>query len=76
MVEYQSDLNEKCMLVLHCISRFEGTSYEKLQGTVTSSFVSCCFTSAFTSPDIIFYNFLELHLASSEKRFLSQISLF
>ena len=62
------------MPVLHCISRFEGTSYQKLHDTATSSFVSC-FTSAFTSPDIFFYNFLEFHLALSEKRFLSQISL-
>ena len=60
------------MPVLHCISKFEGISYEKIQDAATSSFVSCCFTS----PDIIFYNFLEFYLALSENRFLSQISLF
>ena len=46
--------------VVHCISRFEGTSYKKLQDIATSSFISCCFTPAFTSADIIFYNFLNL----------------
>ena len=64
------------MPVIHFISRFESTSYEKFQDTATSSFVSCCFTSAFTLPDITFYNFLELHVALSEKRLLSQVFLF
>ena len=58
--------------VLHCISSFKGT-YKKLQET---AIISCCFTSAFTSAYIIFYNFLELHSTLSEKRFLSQIYLF
>ena len=39
------------MLVLHCISRLKGTSYKKLQDTATNSFISCCFTSDFTSAD-------------------------
>ena len=38
----------------------------KLKGTATSSFISC-FTSAFMSAGIIIYNFLQLHLALSEK---------
>ena len=45
--------------VVHCISRFEGTSYKKLQDIATSFFI-CCFTSAFTSADIIFATFLNL----------------
>ena len=63
------------MSVPHCISIFEGTFYKKLQDTATTSFV-CYFTSAFTSADIILNNFSELHLTLSEKRVLSQISLF
>ena len=34
------------------------------------------FYISFYIPDITFYNFLEIHVALSEKRFLSQISLF
>ena len=75
-MEHQSKLNEKCMPVLQSISRFECIFYENLEDTATSSFVSCCFTSAFISPDIIFYKFLKLHLALYEKRSLSQIYLF
>ena len=60
-MEYQAKLNEKYTSVLQCISSFEGTSYGKLQDTATSSFVCSCFISAFTSADITFYNFLELH---------------
>ena len=69
-MECNSKFNEKCMPVLHCISSFEGT-YRKLQDTDTSSFVSCCFTSAFTSADIIFYNFLELQSTKCDKNCLS-----
>ena len=69
-------VNETFTSVLDCISSFEGTYYEKLQDTVAGSFISC-FTSAFTSADIILsYRFLELHLALSVKRFLSLIFLF
>ena len=39
---------------------WEGTSVKCFQIQATSSFISC-FTSAFISADIIFYNFLELH---------------
>ena len=56
-MEYQAELNQKYMPVLHCISRFEGTSYNKLQDMTTSSFTACCFTSAFTSAR---YHFLQL----------------
>ena len=48
------------------ISSFESTPYKKLWDTTTCSFVCYCFTSAFTSGDIIFHNFLELHLKLSE----------
>ena len=37
-----------------------GTFYKKLQDTATSSFNPCCFTSALTPGDIIFYKFSEL----------------
>ena len=46
------------------------------QDTATSSFISCCFTSSFTSADIIFYSFLEICSILSEKRFSSQVFLF
>ena len=55
--------------MVHCISNFECTSYNKIQDTAISSFISCCFISAFVSADIIFYNFLEPHSTFSEKRF-------
>ena len=76
-MEYQAKLNKKYMSVLHCISVLKVIlikSY-KIQ-LATSFFISCCFTLAFTSGDIIFYKFLELHSTLSEKIFLSQIFLF
>ena len=60
------------MPVLHCHSNFEGTSYKKLQDLTTSSFISCCFTSA----DIIFYNFSELDSKLSKKYFCHKLSFF
>ena len=54
----------------------KGTSYKKLQDTATSSFIYYCFTSAFTSVDIIFQNFLDFHSLLSEKRFVTQVFLF
>ena len=42
------------------MSSFEGTSYKKLQDIATSSFISCCLTSIFTSADIIFTIFQNL----------------
>ena len=57
------------MLVLQCISGFEGTSYKKLQDIATSYFFSFCFTSVFTSADIVFYNFSELDSKLSKKDF-------
>ena len=68
-MECHSKLDEQRMPFLRCISSFDG-SYKKLKDTATNLFVSC-FTSAFTSADIIFYNFLELCSALSEKIFLS-----
>ena len=57
------------MPVLHCISSFEVTSYKSLKIQLSiSSFISFCYTSAFTSADIICNTFLELHLSLSEKK--------
>ena len=47
----------------------------KIYDTATSSFISYCFTLAFTSADIVFHNFLELH-STSVKRFSSPIFIF
>ena len=38
------------------------------QDAATSSFISCCFTSSFTSADAIFYSFLEICSILSEKK--------
>ena len=46
---------------------------KKIEGTATSSFISC-FASVFTSADIIFYSFLELHSTLSEKHFCHKFS--
>ena len=73
-MEYKPKLNEKCTPILHCVSNFEGTSYTVLQDTASMSFISCCFPSAFTSADIIFYNFMELYSTFSD--FLLQMFLF
>ena len=40
---------------------------QQQQDTATSSLIPCCFTSAFTSADIIFCNYLEPHSTFSEK---------
>ena len=63
LVEYQGKVNENYVPFLHCTSCLAGTSWK-------SSFLSCCFTWASTSADIIFYIFLKLHLTLSKKRFL------
>ena len=42
----------------------------------SSSFNSYCFTLVFTSADIIFHKFLELHSALSEKSFFHEFSFF
>ena len=60
-MEYQAKLNEKNAF-LYCISSFEGTSYKKLQFTAPSSFISCCFTSAFTSADVFLQHFTSYKL--------------
>ena len=64
------------MPVLQRISSFEGTSYKKLQDIATSSFISCCLTSIFTSADIIFYNFSELDSKLSKKYFCHKFPFF
>ena len=69
-MEYQAKLMKKTPF-LYCISSSEGTSYKKLQFTATSSFISCCFTSAFTLADTYFYNILEVYSTLFEKRFSS-----
>ena len=74
LVVYQAKLNEKCMPVLHCHSSFDRTL--KLQDIATNSFISCCFASAFTSADIIFYNFSELDSKLSKKDFFHKFSFF
>ena len=63
------------MPILQFISGFKGTSYKKLQDTATSSSLCCCFISAFTLTDIIFYKALERHSTLPEKTFLSRIFL-
>ena len=75
-MDYQPKLNKKDTPFLYCISSFEGTSYKNLEDTATSSFISYCFTLAFTSAGISFQKFLELHSTLPEKRFSSQIFLF
>ena len=75
-MEYKPELNEKCMPFLHCISSIEITSYKYLEDSVTSSYISYCFTLAFTSADIIFQNFIELHSVLSEESFLAKVFFF
>ena len=76
---FQAKLNKKYKSVLHCISSFEGTSYKKKkQDKAASSFISCFFTSAFTSVDIILC-VLEFHATLSEivkKIFVTNFPLF
>ena len=48
---------------------FESTSYKKLDYTAKILFISCCYTLAFTSADMTFYNILELHSSLSKKRY-------
>ena len=71
-MEYQPKSNKKYMPVSHFISSFESASHKKLQNTATSSLISCCFRSAFTSTDIIFYNLLQY----LKKDFRHKFSLF
>ena len=64
------------MPFLHCISSFEGNSSKNLKDTATADlFYFWLFllgvALAFTLADIIFQNFLELHLTLSEKQILS-----
>ena len=40
-----------------------------IQGITTGYFISCCFTAAFTSEDIIFYSFSELDSELSKNDF-------
>ena len=72
-MKYQPKLNEKHMPFLHCISSFEGTSYKHLKDIANSSFISC-FTLDFTSADIIFHKFVELHYL--KKKFCHKFSFF
>ena len=55
-------------LFLDYLSSFEGTSYKNPKDRATSSFISCCFTLAFTSAVIIFHKFLELHSTLSARK--------
>ena len=57
-IQHQSNwkkLNEKYIPLLPCISSFEGTSYKNFQDSCTSSFIYCCFISAFPSANMIFF---------------------
>ena len=65
-MEYQPNLNEKYTTLLHCILSFEGIyilliviKIHILDIYSTSSFISYCFTLAFTLRDIILHNFLK-----------------
>ena len=69
-MEYQAKLNEKYTLVFIL---FQVLKLLLIKRCNYQFFISFCFLSAFTSTDIIFYNFLELHSTLSEKRFLSRI---
>ena len=60
--------NEKYMSFLHCISSFEGTSYEHLSGKAIRSYFFL-FLLAFTSADIIFQKYLESHSEKKKKIF-------
>ena len=71
-MEYEPKLNEKYTLILYCILSFEGAPYQNVKDTATSSFITCCFTLAFTSADIIFHKILEFHSTLFGKRFSSQ----
>ena len=68
-VEYQSKSNEKYTrfyyIVFQILKLISIESY-KIQVPV---FVYCCFTSAFTSENIIFYNFLKLRSTLSKRYF-------
>ena len=54
------------MPFLHCIPSFEGTLDKKFLRTATRSFI--LFLLIFTSADITFHKFLELHSKLSEKK--------
>ena len=66
--------NEKYMSFLHCISSFEGTSYEHLSGKAIRSYFFL-FLLAFTSADIIFQKYLESH-SEKKKDFQHIFSIF
>ena len=58
------------MPLLHCISSFEGTSYKNIPDNAMSPIICCCFTSAFTSEDVIFHKFLECYSTFTSFPFL------
>ena len=59
--------------MLQDIATFHGKFFNYI---ATSSFISCCFLSASTSADIIFYNFSEVDLKLSKKKFHHKFSFF
>ena len=74
--KYQPKSNEKCIPFLHCISSFEGNFSKNLKDAATTDlFYFWLFllgvALAFTSADIIFQKFLELHSTLSEKQIFS-----
>ena len=67
--EYQAKLNESVhpfYIVFQVLK--VATSHKFIYNTVTRSFSSYCFTSIFTSADVIFRNISELHSTLSEAR--------
>ena len=70
-VEYQANLNEKYMPVLHYISSFESNSYKKLHYRATSPFIS-----RFTSADWLCASFQNFILHYWKKKICHQFSFF
>ena len=68
-----SKIKGKYIPYLHCSSSFEGASRIFFYNAVIRSFSSHCFTSAFTSADVIFHNFLELHSAYLKEDFFVNV---
>ena len=78
MIKYHPKSNEKYMPFLHCISSFEGNSCKTLQIQPPQIFYFWLFLLrvVFTSADIIFQNFIELHWIFSENLCQHEFSIF
>ena len=74
-MEYQAKLNESThpfYIVFQVLKVFLNFVYS----AVTRYFSSYCFTSVFTSVDVIFHNFLEHHSTLSETRFFHEYACY